>query len=245
MLHLLHAACAGLGLTARAALMPAAPRARGFSRTAVVASGALGKAITSAGPPLPHKPLGAILGTGDPTFEIFLDLSCPFSVKAFNTIFDEVEPAHRGKASFLIHNVVQPWHAQSTVMHEAALAVREVAPELYFKYYRAICAGYETFTNEAVKGETRAHMAERLAMLAESSCEVPFAVISAMLEHSGKGAAGCAVTQDIKWACKHHRARGVHVTPTVFLHGLEASGINSGWTAEQWAALIKEVRDAQ
>ncbi len=29
------------------------------------------------------------------------------------------------------------------------------------------------------------------------------------------------VTQHLKWATKFHRVRGVHVTPTVFVNGLE------------------------
>lgn len=212
--------------------------------SSVLAAGSIGKAIMGAGSPLPPAPLGAVLGSGAVRFELFLDPSCPFSCKAFETVYDQVEPAHRGRASFLVHNVVQPWHAHSTLLHEAALAVRQLAPERYFQFWRALCAGYETFTNEALRRETRAQTAQRLAALAESSCALPAATVFAMLEHSGKGNAGCALTQEIKWACKHHRGRGVHVTPTVILHGLEATGINSGWTAEQWGALIDEVRAA-
>ena len=37
----------------------------------------------------------------------------------------------------------------------------------------------------------------------------------------------------MKWIIKHHRTRGVHVTPTCFVNGLEAGIVSSGWSAEQ------------
>ena len=32
--------------------------------------------------------------------------------------------------------------------------------------------------------------------------------------------------------------RAVHVTPTVFVNGIEAPDISSGWTAEEWRAKL-------
>jgi hypothetical protein len=51
---------------------------------------------------------------------------------------------------------------------------------------------------------------------------------------------GNAATLDLKWATKYHRVRGVHVTPTVFLNGIEAPDVSSGWDADQWAAKIAD-----
>ena len=48
-------------------------------------------------------------------------------------------------------------------------------------------------------------------------------------------------TQALKWATKLHRVRGVHVTPTVHVNGLEAGIVSSGWTGEQWLKFL-EVR---
>merc|ERR1719468_141385 len=49
------------------------------------------------------------------------------------------------------------------------------------------------------------------------------------------------VTQMMKFAAKYHRARSDHVTPTVFINGLEAADISSGWTAEQWMDKLSSV----
>lgn len=41
------------------------------------------------------------------------------------------------------------------------------------------------------------------------------------------------VTQHLKWATKFHRVRGVHVTPTVFVNGLEVRELG------EWNSMIK------
>ncbi|KAG8462803.1 hypothetical protein KFE25_001576 [Diacronema lutheri] len=211
---------------------------RTSGRRCLSAAAARARKVTLGGPPLPPRPLGAMLGHGFPTFEVFLDLSCPFSVTAFNTLHDDVEPANRGRASFVVHNVVQPWHAHSTVMHEVALAVLQEAPAGYFAFYRQACGAFDDFAEAAVRGETRLQTGARLAAIAERSTGLPAAAINALLDKH-------AMAQALKWTCRHHRARGVHVTPTVFLHGLEATAISSSWTAAEWNALLAEVRAAQ
>merc|ERR1712060_753140 len=51
---------------------------------------------------------------------------------------------------------------------------------------------------------------------------------------------GCnEMTQHIKWSVKFHRCRGIHVTPTVHVNGLEAGIVSSGWTADQWNAFLE------
>jgi hypothetical protein len=44
---------------------------------------------------------------------------------------------------------------------------------------------------------------------------------------------GSEVTPQLKAAVKVHRKRGVHVTPTVFLNGVEAGDVSSGWSLER------------
>lgn len=43
------------------------------------------------------------------------------------------------------------------------------------------------------------------------------------IEPSASGNGGNATTQAVKFATKYHRARGVHVTPTVFVNGCVSS----------------------
>jgi protein-disulfide isomerase len=45
---------------------------------------------------------------------------------------------------------------------------------------------------------------------------------------------GCAVTQQIKDVSRYTRSVGVHVSPTVYLDGVEQKEVSSGWTIERW-----------
>ena len=50
----------------------------------------------------------------------------------------------------------------------------------------------------------------------------------------GEGNSGNKTTVQMKFVIKYHRVRSVHVTPTVFLNGVESPDISSGWTVAQW-----------
>ena len=49
---------------------------------------------------------------------------------------------------------------------------------------------------------------------------------------------GNETTQMMKYLVKYHRSCGVHVTPTCFLNGIEASAVSSGWTLAQWQEFL-------
>ena len=216
----------------------------------------LGRATFVAGmaPPLPPKPLGTYL-TGNPSsptiaVDCYIDLVCPFAGRMFLTLYDEVLPliqADNRKAdgiSIKIHHVVQPWHPQSTLVHEAALAVRKVDASAYLGYVRWVCrqfAGDEKkFSDEDTWNKSRAEIYEELLKgfsptPPTTNPAAPAEAMNLLVPPEGfTGNSGNGVTQDIKWACKHHRAMGVHVTPTVFVNGIEAIQISSGWKTEDW-----------
>lgn len=197
--------------------------------------------VAVGGPPLPAAPLGSAFGATDgPEIELFLDLACPFSRKLFMSAYGD-ETVRASGARFVMHQVPQPWHWQSAVMHEAALAVRQLRRDAYFPFVAAVFAAQESYVDSAVAAETREAVATRLAALAEAACGVPAAEVRGLLA-TGEGNSGTAVTQQVKWAVKHHRARGVHVTPTVFVHGIEAPQVSSSYSKEQWLELVGELR---
>lgn len=180
-------------------------------------------------------------GDGGPVVEVFLDLACPFSVKSYKTIRTLPPSA----ATVIIHQVPQPWHPHSTLLHEAALAVRQLAPERYFDFFGALCDAFDQYTEDKLVDETRAQTMLRLCALAEEKVGVSAKAVEELLEHpraSTGGNAGCKMTQWVKWCVKHHRARGVHVTPTVFVHGIQAPQIDSSLSAEGWLEILQGLR---
>eukprot|EP00966_Prymnesium_polylepis_P134034 3098105-Prymnesium_polylepis.1 len=93
--------------------------------------------------------------------ELFLDLICPFSRKMFAAVFESgkvyqqpgadgappwLAAGHHhplGVTSFVLHQVPQPWHPQGTYVHEAALAVKHVAPDKYLAFCAAVYKAYD------------------------------------------------------------------------------------------------------
>lgn len=61
-----------------------------------------------------------------------MDYVCPFSAKLSLAIDSVLVPLfapggkYHGKVKVIFRNQVQPWHASSTLVHEAGLAVRTI-----------------------------------------------------------------------------------------------------------------------
>jgi len=205
-------------------------------------------------PPLPPKPLGTYL-LGDPKTDpppvvevaCYLDLVCPFSGKMFRTLYEDIlmgkfwkDERIRKFISIKIHHVVQPWHPSSALVHEAALAVKKVVDKSrYLEYISWVCKEFKgeerKFSDADTWNKTRKEIYEELIPSSLFPNENRETILELLIPPEGfTGNSGNGVTQDIKWATKHHRAMGVHVTPTVFVNGIEAVQISSGWTVQQW-----------
>uniref|UniRef100_A0A7S4VHI0 Thioredoxin-like fold domain-containing protein n=1 Tax=Alexandrium monilatum TaxID=311494 RepID=A0A7S4VHI0_9DINO len=198
------------------------------------------------GPPLPPGPLGHPYKAAEKppriVVELFLDLCCPFCKKMMTALKDvapAVEASHPGQVQWLFCNVIQPWHPQSCMMHEAFLAVSTKKPEAAWPYAWAVLDKQESFFDDQVMDKSRKQLYEELASVAEESVGLPKAEVLDVLALQGAGNAGSQATQLVKWYTKMHRVRGVHVTPTVFVNGTEAPQVGSGWSAEEWKAFLE------
>jgi len=196
------------------------------------------------GPPLPPATIGAVAGgVASPIrIELFLDLICPFSRKMWAAVIDNDLPAKMGdKVCFIVNQVPQPWHPQGTFVHEAALAVKQLAPDKYFAYVSALFAAYDggSFKDDTTWSKCRKEIYEELLDIAASTGIDRGEVEKQLTMKSEGGNCGNEMTQAIKWCVKYHRTRGVHVTPTVHVNGLEAGVVSSGWTTEQWLEFLK------
>ncbi|CAM9170026.1 unnamed protein product, partial [Phaeothamnion confervicola] len=220
--------------------------------------------------------------------ESYLDLSCPFSGRFYQTAFREVAPMfearEKGRIEWIFHQVPQPWHPQSTLLHESALAVKKVKPDAFFDYCSAIFEARDpVFIDDNTMDLTRNQIYDKLADIGEKvstekaeegvlavlllfgssgsghllafhysvflcfMLRLPSRSVSApafpepKLALKGAGDKGTHLTQDVKWICRHHRERGVHVTPTVFVNGIEATEISSSWTIDEWQDFLDEM----
>jgi hypothetical protein len=73
------------------------------------------------------------------------DYACPFCKTFYNTFTSEVSPHYGDRLKLVVYHQVQPWHPQSTMLHEAALAVTKVGgEEAFWKFSKAL---FETQTD--------------------------------------------------------------------------------------------------
>ena len=194
-------------------------------------------------PPLPSVPAGIKLTnsfSSGVVVDLFHDVCCPYSKKMFDTVFRSLIPALEkenliGGIQFLWQSVPQPWHAQSCCMHDAIMAASILDVEKTPTYILNIFAKQTDFFDDQAKNLSRVQIYEKLAAIGgESGYDI--SPLSALLSlENVKGNEGLGnVTQYLKWAVKYHRVRGVHVTPTVFINGIEAPDVSSGWCDTEW-----------
>ena len=194
-------------------------------------------------PPLPSVPAGIKLTnsfSSGVVVDLFHDVCCPYSKKMFDTVFRSLIPTLEtknliGGIQFLWQSVPQPWHAQSCCMHDAIMAASILDVEKTPTYIFNIFAKQTDFFDDQAKNLSRVQIYEKLATIGgESGYDI--SSLSALLSlEDVRGNEGLGnVTQYLKWAVKYHRVRGVHVTPTVFINGIEAPDVSSGWCDTEW-----------
>ncbi|KAI8624110.1 hypothetical protein F5Y19DRAFT_339241 [Xylariaceae sp. FL1651] len=179
------------------------------------------------------------------TLELFLDYVCPFSAKQFNTVYNVVAPLIRSNPKWasgveiIFRQQIQPWHPSSTLTHEAAVAVLQLAPEKYWAFSDALFKEQTSFFDVNVVNETRNQTYRRLAKLAatvglDETAVYDRLAIPDKAADDGSLNIGNKVTNDLKVLVKMARLVGVHVSPTAIFDGVIANDISSGWTKEQW-----------
>lgn len=178
-----------------------------------------------------------------------LDYVCPFSAKMFHTVYSSVLPilekTYPSKVQFIFRQQIQPWHPSSTLCHESAAAVLQIAPEKFWPFSEALFQKQTEFFDVNVVNEPRNGTYRRLSKVA-GSVGLDEGKLYSMLEVSDKpgddGAlnVGNSVTNDIKILVKAARRSGVHVSPTVLFNGIEEGGLGSSTNGQQWEDWLKK-----
>ncbi|KAJ7181602.1 hypothetical protein C8R43DRAFT_969623 [Mycena crocata] len=192
------------------------------------------------------RPL-VIAGTFDAphTLDIFLDYVCPFSAKLSFAIDSVLIPLlgpggkYHGKVKVIFRPQVQPWHASSTLVHEAGLAVARASPDFFWPFSVALFKRQGEYFDIPTSTLTPLQVRENLAALAAevipADATGKFADLL-VLKSSPNG--GNAVTDDLKYTIKFSRQNGIHVSPTVLWDGLVANEISSSWGEKEWTEFL-------
>ncbi len=170
-------------------------------------------------------------GHGPRIFEVFLEPTCPFSVRAFNKLDDLLKQAGEDKITVKILLQSQPWHLYSGVLVRCILAASTLpgGRETARKVMAAIAAHREEFEFAHHAGGpnmdvTPNELIERLENYSGVRLKEAFAIPD--------------LDRAIKWHCKYARQNGIHVSPTFMIDGLVQADMSSGDEIETWVRKI-------
>ena len=165
------------------------------------------------------------------TIEIFLDLVCPYSKKMFTTLSES-------NFQFIFRHQVQPWHPQSCLLHYAVMNVNRANSADLLKVIQILFENQESFFDANVQDLSAKQIYFKIAGLINQQ-GISFVNDNLIV---GEGNGGNALVSDMKYHMRFTRQLGVHVSPTVFINGIEDPKISSSWSVEQWIQHLKEIK---
>ena len=209
--------------------------------------------MTSIAIPKPNRPcaaLGHYWNWPNPapepllTLEVFIDYCCPFSARIFHRLTTEVIPLYnkeKPKIKLIFQQIPQPWHPQSSTMHESVCAVRHLnGINTTNQYQTLLCASREQYTDAICQNESRNAISARLSQLAGTIEGVDAAavldrMVVRVTETQKNG--GSDSIRVLKFYVKQHRQLGIHVSPTCRINNMIVD-TSSGWTLEEWQTYL-------
>ena len=170
-------------------------------------------------------------GHGPNIFEVFLEPTCPFSVKAFNKLDALLEQVGEENVTVKIRLQSQPWHLFSGVIVRCILAASTLpeGKDAAKRVMQAVADHREEF-------EFTDHCA------GPNMQATPEQIIARLERYSGVRVSDTFAVPElqtlIKWHCKYARQNGIHVSPTFMVNGLVQADLGSGDDVSVWAKRI-------
>jgi hypothetical protein len=170
-------------------------------------------------------------GHGPRVFEMFLEPTCPYSVRAFGKLDETLQSAGGDRITVKIRLQSQPWHMYSGVIVRCILAASTLP------------AG-----KEAARAVMTAVAAHREEFEFTKHCggpnmdATPNDIIARIESYSGLRLANAFaipnLDREVKWHCKYARQNGIHVSPTFMVDGVIQNDLGSGDPVSTWVARL-------
>ncbi len=170
-------------------------------------------------------------GRGPRLFEVFLEPTCPYSVRAFGKLDELLERVGEDWITIKIRLQSQPWHMFSGVIVRCILAASTLpgGKEAAKAVMAAVAAHREDF-------EFTHHCG------GPNMDATPNDLIARIEAYSGVRLADAFAIPDldreVKRHCKYARQNSIHVSPTFMVDGLVQSDLNSGDAVSDWVSRL-------
>ena len=170
-------------------------------------------------------------GHGPRVFEMFLEPTCPYSVRAYGKLDETLALAGAGRITIKIRLQSQPWHMYSGVIVRCILAASTlpVGKTAARAVLDAVAAHREEFEFDGHCGGPNLDA-------------TPNDIIRRIEAYSGVQLAAAfalpTLDREIKLHCKYARQNGIHVSPTFMIDGLVQPDMGSGDAVSDWVARL-------
>jgi glutaredoxin len=174
-------------------------------------------------------------GHGRQVFEVFIEPTCPFSVKAERKLHALLDTVGEDEMTLKVRLHSQPWHLFSAIVTRCVVAAStlENGRDQAWNVLQAIADHREEFVCE-----NHATGANRKA--------APDDLIARIENYGGLELAEAFSIPDldsvIKWHAKYARQNGIHSTPTFMVNGIVQPQLGSGDEITVWADAIRNAR---
>ena len=172
-----------------------------------------------------------VWGHGPTVFEVFLEPTCPFSVKALSKLDALLDQVGEDRLTVKLRLQSQPWHMYSGVIVRCILAAStlENGKAAAKSVMAAVAAHREEFEFDRHCGGPNLET-------------TPSEIIRRIESYSGLTLAGAFAIPDldreVKWHCKYARQNGIRVSPTFMIDGLVRADLSSGDSVADWASRL-------
>ena len=176
------------------------------------------------------------------TVELYLDLVCPFSARLWSTVVvqNNLPEKYKSQIEFIFRHQVQPWHTQSVLVHTVVAAVAREQPSRLFDAITGLFKRQRELFDEHVEEKTQVEIYQKILSILNEETQIQLD-INLFRTKKTESNAGNSLTTDLKYHIKYARKHAVHVSPTVFIDGLEDPEISSQWTVDQWNTLLDKL----
>ncbi|HEX5321869.1 MAG TPA: thioredoxin [Stellaceae bacterium] len=170
-------------------------------------------------------------GHGPRVFELFLEPTCPHSVRAFGKLDDLLAEAGEDRITVKLRLQSQPWHMYSGVIVRCIVAAStlEGGKAAAKSVMAAVAAHREEFEFDHHCGGANMDAS-------------PNDIIGRIERYSGvKLAEAFAIPdldREVKWHAKYARQNGIHVSPTFIIDGLVQPDMGSRDPVADWVSRL-------
>jgi hypothetical protein len=162
---------------------------------------------------------------------MFLEPTCPFSVKALGKIDATLASAGEDRVTIKIRLQSQPWHMYSGVVVRCVLAASTLpaGKQAARAVLAAVAAHREEFEFASHCGGANMDATPRdIIARIESYTDLHLADAFAIRN----------LDREVKWHCRYARQNGIHTSPTFMIDGLVQPDMSSGDAVADWVSRL-------